>query len=159
MIPKPYATFFKTLDPLIALWGASLFLLSPSTVTSSYLPQSSPDPSKTHPASHSTSREQAYSLPLHGQIAGHLLSNALLSVFLLRATTSLRIWRVYQLALLTVDVFLLYGTFSSYAVQGRLDPLTSWRVEDFASVAITGFAGLARLSFLLGLGFPRTKSA
>ncbi|KAF6814831.1 hypothetical protein CSOJ01_03842 [Colletotrichum sojae] len=160
MIPKPYATFFKSIDPLIALWGASLFLLSPSTVTSSYLPPQPLDPSTTHPASHSSSsREQAYSLPLHGQIAGHLLSNALLSTFLLRATDSLKVWRIYQLGLLIVDVFLLYGTFSSYVVQGRLDPLTSWRVEDWGSVAITGGVGLARLSFLLGLGFPKTKSA
>ncbi|KAF6819887.1 hypothetical protein CPLU01_12899 [Colletotrichum plurivorum] len=156
MIPKPYATFFKSLDPLIALWGASLFLLSPSTVTSSYLPPQPLDPSTTHPASFSS--QQAYSLPLHGQIAGHLLSNALLSIFLLRATDSLKIWRIYQLGLLIVDVFLLYGTFSSYAVQGRLNP-TSWRLEDWGSVGITGGVGIARLSFLLGLGFPTTKSA
>ncbi|KAF6830481.1 hypothetical protein CMUS01_07718 [Colletotrichum musicola] len=158
MIPKPYAAFFKSLDPLIALWGASLFLLSPSTVTSSYLPPQTLDASTTHPASFSSPREQAYSLPLHGQIAGHLLSNALMSIFLLRSTDSLRIWRTYQLGLLIIDVFLLYGTFSSYAVQGRLSP-TSWRVEDWGSVGITGGVGLARLSFLLGLGFPKTKSA
>lgn len=161
MIPKPYHVLFTTLDPLIALWGASLFLLSPSTVTSSYLPPESHDPSQTHPASFSSdSQDKAYSLPLHAQIAGHLLSNALLSTLLLRAAPdNLRVWRVYQLALLTVDVLLLYGTFASYAAQGRMNPFATWRVEDWGAVGITGLAGVARASFLLGLGFPKAKTA
>ncbi|EQB57868.1 hypothetical protein GCG54_00000436 [Colletotrichum gloeosporioides] len=167
-IPAPYYHLFTLLDPLIALWGTSLFLLSPKTVTSSYLPPShNPiDPSIAHPAaalSISTPSLAAslreYSLPLHAQIAGHLLSNALLSAVLLRSTTDLKVWRVYQLSLFLVDAFLLYGTFASYALQGRLNPFTTWRVEDWGAVAITTLAGVTRLAFLVGLGFPKQQRA
>ncbi|GKT96963.1 beta-mannosidase MndA [Colletotrichum tofieldiae] len=131
-IPKTYSVLFTLLDPLIALWGTSLFLLSPQTVTSSYLPDSytRPLPWTLRPL---TRRRQppeplgppGVLPPLHAQIAGHLLSNALLSFLLLRAAPdNLRIWRVYQLSLLLVDGFLLYGTFASYGIQGRLSP---WR--------------------------------
>ncbi|GKT64324.1 beta-mannosidase MndA [Colletotrichum tofieldiae] len=166
-IPKTYSVLFTLLDPLIALWGTSLFLLSPQTVTSSYLPDSytrpsALDPSTSHPAAAaplSPSALQEYSLPLHAQIAGHLLSNALLSFLLLRAAPdNLRIWRVYQLSLLLVDGFLLYGTFASYGIQGRLSPL-AWRVEDWGAVGITSLAGVARVAFLLRVGFPKRERA
>ncbi|OHE90965.1 hypothetical protein CORC01_13742 [Colletotrichum orchidophilum] len=171
-IPKTYHILFTLLDPLIALWGTSIFLLSPSTATSSYLPSLEPptyDPSKSHPASYTSSTSpfhptpntpaatalQSYSLPLHAQIAGHLLSNALLSALLLRATHDLKIWRIYQLALLIVDASLLYGTFASYALQGRLaNPLSTWRLEDWGALSITLLAGLTRAAFLFGVGFP-----
>ncbi|KAF9869934.1 hypothetical protein CkaCkLH20_12543 [Colletotrichum karsti] len=163
-IPKPYKTLFTLLDPLIALWGASLFLLSPQTVTSSYLPPTyTPpvDPSLAHPAAALSSALATsfaeYSVPLHAQIAGHLLSNALLSAVLLRATEEVKVWRVYQLSLLVVDLFLLYGTFASYAMQGRLNPLATWRIEDWGAVSITMLAGLARLCFLMGVGFGQER--
>ncbi|GKT42982.1 uncharacterized protein ColSpa_03163 [Colletotrichum spaethianum] len=166
-IPKTYSALFTLLDPLIALWGTSLFLLSPHTVTSSYLPDnytraSSLDPSTSHPAAAASldpAAFQEYNLPLHAQIAGHLLSNALLSILLLRAApNNLKVWRIYQLSLFVVDVFLLYGTFASYRVQGRLSPLT-WRVEDWGALSITTLAGLARAAFLLGVGFPKQDRA
>ncbi|TEA20744.1 hypothetical protein C8034_v008166 [Colletotrichum sidae] len=163
-VPRPYALFFKTLDPIIAIWGFTLFLFSPETVTSSYLPPSytpqTIDPSMVHPASLVSASSIAnslreYSLPLNNQIAGHLLSNALFSIFLLRATDSVAVWRIYQLGLLIVDVLLLYGTFASYALQGRLNPLTTWRAEDWGAVAITTLATLIRTAFLFGVGFPK----
>ncbi|KAL0935516.1 uncharacterized protein CTRU02_210107 [Colletotrichum truncatum] len=165
-IPAAYRHLFTLIDPLIALWGTSLFLFTPQTVTSSYLPPSyTPaalrDPATSHPASTLTSTTLSaslaeYSLPLHSQIAGHLISNAILSTVLLRTTSDVKVWRVYQLSVLVVDAFLLYGTFSSYALQGRSNPLT-WRVEDWGAVAITALAGLARALFLLGLGFPKQQ--
>ncbi|WQF87014.1 hypothetical protein CDEST_12028 [Colletotrichum destructivum] len=163
-IPKPYAILFTLLDPLIALWGASLFLLAPATVTSSYLPATPVpaaafDPATCHPAAAAaaaTAPSESYSLPLHAQIAGHLLSNAVLSLLLPRAAPdNLAVWRLYQLSLLLVDLFLLYGTFASYALQGRLNPLTTWRVEDWGAVGITSLATLARTAFLSGVGFPK----
>ncbi|KAJ0159043.1 hypothetical protein CTA2_10409, partial [Colletotrichum tanaceti] len=102
---------------------------------------------------------ESYSLPLHAQIAGHLLSNALLSLLLPRAAPdNLAVWRLYQLSLLLVDLFLLYGTFASYALQGRLNPLVTWRVEDWAAVGITSLAALARTAFLSGVGFPKQRN-
>ncbi|OLN81874.1 hypothetical protein CCHL11_06990 [Colletotrichum chlorophyti] len=164
-IPQTYTALFTILDPIIALWGASLFLLSPKTVTSSYLPTQPSsfdgDPAKSHPAAFAApnSPSHAFTLPLHAQIAGHLLSNALLSAFLLRVAPALRIWRIYQLSVLLVDGFLLYGTFASYAVQDRLDPLTTWRAEDWGAVGITALAALTRVAFLLRLGFPKRQKA
>ncbi|KAK6215734.1 hypothetical protein QIS74_08753 [Colletotrichum tabaci] len=166
-IPKPYVILFTLLDPLIALWGASLFLLAPATVTSSYLPANPVpaaafDPATSHPAAAAaaaTAPSKSYSLPLHAQIAGHLLSNAILSLLLPRAAPdNLAVWRLYQLSLLLVDIFLLYGTFASYALQGRLNPLATWRVEDWGAVGITSLAALARTAFLSGVGFPKQRN-
>ncbi|WYZ44471.1 hypothetical protein EsH8_VII_000907 [Colletotrichum jinshuiense] len=166
-IPKTYYRLFTLVDPLIALWGASLFLLAPETVTSSYLPAGgSPgtplDPSTSHPAAAgfpSPASLRAYSLPLHAQIAGHLLATALLSALLLRAVPDLAVWRLYQLAVLVVDAFVLYGTFASYAAQGRLVHLAAWRLEDWAAVGMTTLIALTRAAFLLRLGFPKAQRA
>lgn len=83
-----------------------------------------------------------------------MLNFGFISAVLLRYTDDIKIWRIVQIADLIVDVAYFWAVWGVLDAQKRLDP-TTWRAEDWGSVAITGTATVVRLLFLLGIGFKK----
>ncbi|KAF2166926.1 hypothetical protein M409DRAFT_22978 [Zasmidium cellare ATCC 36951] len=140
-IPLFYRVAFLIIDPLIAVWGAYMNIFTPQVTVNAFVPSSlSP-------------YQPLQSFLLH-QIAGGLLTCAILDVFLLRQTNELWIWRTQQWAQLAYDVVILGSQAYSWGLQGRLS-LAVLRVEDYGSFAITALVGLVRTLFLVGAGLKR----
>lgn len=140
-IPTFYRIAFLIIDPLIALSGAYMDIFTPATTVNAFVPSSlSP-------------YQPLQSFLLH-QIAGGLLTCAILDIFLLRKTNELWIWRTQQWAQLAYDVVILVSQVHSWDLQGRL----SWgalRMEDWGSFGIVAVVGFVRVFFIAGVGMRR----
>ena len=85
------------------------------------------------------------------QRGGGMLNFGFVSAVLLRYTTDAQIWRIIQFADLIVDIAYFWAVYGTLQGQGRIPP-TTWRVEDWGSLTITGTAAMTRLAFLTGVG-------
>ncbi|KAK4496241.1 hypothetical protein PRZ48_012221 [Zasmidium cellare] len=140
-VPTFYRIAFLIIDPLIAISGVYLNIFAPALTVDSFVPSSlSP-------------YQPLQSFLLH-QIAGGLLTCAILDVFLLRKTNEVWIWRTQQWAQLAYDVVILTSQVYSWVQQGRLS-LGALRLEDWASFAIVAVVGLVRILFIAGIGMKR----
>jgi hypothetical protein len=134
--PAFYRIFFTWLDPLVCIWGAYMDFFDPTLVLSSHIPNLPADIGHTM---------------ILRQRGGGMLNFGFISAVLLRYTTDLNIWRIVQFACLIVDFTEFWGGFGALGTQGRLD-VGTWRVEDWATMGITGTATLVRMAFLMGIG-------
>jgi hypothetical protein len=136
-IPLFYRIFFQYFDPLICVWGAYMDFFDPRLVLSSHIPNPTPD------IGHAMILKQR---------GGGMLNFGFVSAVLLRYTYDHKIWNIIQIADFLVDVAYFWAVYEVLSVQGRLG-VSTWRAEDWGSVAITGTAGLVRLAFLARVGF------
>jgi hypothetical protein len=83
-----------------------------------------------------------------------MLNFGFVSAVLLRYTYDLNIWNIVQIADFLVDLAYFWAVYEVLSVQGRLG-VSSWRMEDWGSLAITGTAGLVRAAFLARVGFGK----
>ncbi|CAO2648990.1 Nn.00g099390.m01.CDS01 [Neocucurbitaria sp. VM-36] len=138
-IPLFYRIFFTWVDPIICVWGAYMDFFDPTLVLSSHIPHPTPD------IGHAMILKQR---------GGGMLNFGFVSAVLLRYTYDLKVWSIVQIADFIVDVAYFWAVYAVLSEQGRLD-VSTWRAEDWGSVAITGTAGLVRLGFLAGVGFKK----
>ncbi|KAF2110777.1 hypothetical protein BDV96DRAFT_583696 [Lophiotrema nucula] len=143
-VPAFYTVFFTSIDPLIALGGgAYIVFFRPQTFIDQLFPRTSPYSVIT----------PSHTLLLH-QLGGTFLMVGFLQVFMLRYTKDLAIWKFLQFSILIEDVVLFYSLYAGLVTQNRL-ALESVRAEEWGSVAITGFVLIARVLFLLEVGFKK----
>ena len=144
VVPFAYSFFFKWLDPLAALYGVYLNFVDPDQAVKSMAPASSYDPNQVF---------------LFHQAGGLALAVAVLTAVVPRYCKDLKLWRLFQFALLLSDFAGLSGVYHALERQGRLSP-ADWTADDkgcgFTYVTLT----IIRLLFVLGVGFskPSTKT-
>lgn len=142
-IPTFYRISFLIIDPLIAVWGAYMNVFTPSITVDAFVPSSlSP-------------YQPLQSFLLH-QIAGGLITCAILDVFLLRKTNELWIWQTQQWAQLAYDMVILSSQVYSWGQQGRLS-VGQLRAEDWVSFGITATVGIVRVLFLARIGMKAKR--
>lgn len=137
-IPAFYRHFFTIADPAMAVWGAYMTVAYPDTVLDSFVPRA-------------LSRRDPAQFMLFQQLAGWPLGTAFLSIFLLRYTRDVGVWKIFQASVLIVDVVLGYALWDALGRQERLS-LGALRAEDWGCIGITAVFGLMRSAFLLGVG-------
>jgi hypothetical protein len=140
-IPIFYRAIFKWVDPIIATHGAYLYLFDRDTVIRSFIPNSTRNPQHDM---------------LFYQMAGNMLSIAVLDTFLLRYTADIVVWKIVQCAVWVVDVTMLWGIYEALRDQNRLS-VGALRWEDWACIGITGFAAVVRTLFVAGVGLGRSS--
>ncbi|KAF2657318.1 hypothetical protein K491DRAFT_329589 [Lophiostoma macrostomum CBS 122681] len=138
-----YRLFFTWIDPIICVWGAYMDFFDPTLVLSSHIPQPTAD------IGHAMILKQR---------GGGMLNFGFISAVLLRYTNDLKIWRIVQIADFVVDLAYFWAAWDVLSAQQRLDPST-WRAEDWGSIAITGTATMTRIFFLLGIGVEPKRNA
>jgi hypothetical protein len=138
-IPGVYRTIFTWVDPLICLHGAYLYFFDRETVIRSFIPNSSRNP--------------AHDMFFY-QMGGNMLCLGALSTFLLRYTSDVGVWKIFQAAEWIVDVAMLWGIYDMLVMQGRLS-IGALRWEDWACIGITGTAAVVRGLFVAGVGLGR----
>lgn len=79
---------------------------------------------------------------------------AFLMVFMLRYTTDVKIWKIFEFGILMTDFTLFLSLYGALEEQGRLD-VAKVRWEEWGTIAITGLVTVIRVAFLMGLGFER----
>ena len=92
--------------------------------------------------------------PLLHQAAGTMVAIALLGSTLLRATNDVKLWKIYQGSVWTIDVIGLWSLYTILGGQGRLHP-SAWRGEDWGCVGISVLSTLVRSLFVLGVGLRK----
>jgi len=142
-IPAFYRHFFTIADPLVAVWGAYMTLAYPDTVLDSFVPRT-------------LSRRDPAQFVLFQQLAAWPLGTAFLSIFLLRYTRDVGVWKIFQASVLVVDVVLGYAIWDALGRQGRRS-FGALRPEDWGCIGITAVFGLMRSAFVLGIGLGRGK--
>jgi hypothetical protein len=145
-IPAFYRIFFTSIDPLIALSGAYMDFFDPATILASYFPRSSLYAKPTPPIT-----------ILLTQAGGAFFMMAFLMVFMLRYTSDVKIWKMFEFGILVTDFTLFYSLYGALEGQGRLN-VGAIRWEEWGTIAITGFVTVVRIAFLGGLGFGKTSS-
>ncbi|KAF7192923.1 hypothetical protein HII31_05734 [Pseudocercospora fuligena] len=142
-IPTFYRIFFLYVDPLIAGWGVYMNIFTPQVSVDAFVPASiSP-------------YNALQSTPLCHQIAGGLLTCAVLDFTLLRRTNEVWIWQAQQYAQLAYDIVILWSIRTSLDQQGRLS-LAGLRVEDWGTIVIVFVCGLLRALFCANIGLGAT---
>lgn len=141
-IPTFYRVFFLYVDPVIALWGAYMNIFTPQVSVDAFIPASiSP-------------YNALQSGPLCHQIAGGLLTCAILDFTLLRRTNEVWIWQAQQYAQLAYDLVILWSMWTSLDQQGRLS-LAGLRVEDWGTLIIVAVCGLIRALLCANVGLKK----
>lgn len=144
-IPLFYRIYFRYADLALAIWGAYMDFFTPDVVYNAFVPTA-----------------LAPRNPLHDfltqQLGGALLMCAFMDLVLLRYTTDVNIWKIWEAALLCYDAALSYSIYYALMQQGRLS-LGALRLEDWGSIVITAQAALVRLLFVFGVGLKKGKGA
>ena len=83
-----------------------------------------------------------------------MLGYLFLQVFLLRATNDLKVWKLFQTAVLLFDAVCLWSLWVTLEKQDRLS-LSKWRSEDWGCVVITLGVAVVRSAFLAEVGFRK----
>ncbi|KAK7188665.1 hypothetical protein DPSP01_013309 [Paraphaeosphaeria sporulosa] len=143
-IPACYRIFFTSIDPLIALSGAYMDYFDPETILASAFPRSGSYAKPTPPVTF-----------LLMQAGGSFIMMAFLMVFMLRYTSDVKIWKMFQFGVLVTDFTLFFSLFGALEGTGRLN-VGAVRWEEWGTIIITGFLTLLRLAFLGGFGFGKT---
>lgn len=146
-IPPFYRIFFTSIDPLIALSGAYLSFFDPETILASSFPRSSIYAKPTPPIT-----------VLLTQASGAFIMMAYFMIFMLRYTSDVKIWKVFEFGILITDFTLFLSLRGALETQGRLD-VGAIRREEWGTIVITGFVTLVRMAFLVGVGFKEGKGA
>lgn len=145
-LPRLYRFVFLWLEPLSILVGAVYAFFFQSL----YL-------DLTHHAS-----SPGRSVPLSTQIVMTQLANlylglALLEACVLRATSDLKVWRVFLLGLLVADVGHLYSVRALGShVYWRYE---QWNAIDLGNVPFVYFLAITRICMLLGVGCSKSNMA
>ncbi|EME82291.1 uncharacterized protein MYCFIDRAFT_211588 [Pseudocercospora fijiensis CIRAD86] len=145
-IPSFYRIFFLYVDPLIAGSGVCMNIFTPQVSVDAFVPASI-SPYNT-----------LQSTPLCHQIAGGLLTCAVLDFTLLRRTNEVWIWQAQQYAQLAYDVVILWSIWTSLAQQDRLH-LAGLRIEDWGTIVIVFVCGLLRALFCANVGLRSAARA
>lgn len=136
-IPLPYRILHLYLEPLMALNGAVLCILHPSTFLSTFSP---------------TRGYTRSSQIIYDQLAATYVFLALVESVVLRSTSELPVWRAVMAALLVSDALHLLAGVRCMSDDGRLWAVAKWRVEDWMAVATLLVPGALRVAFLMGVG-------
>lgn len=143
-IPAFYRTFFRWIDPCIAFWGTYNYIVTPDEVVNTYIPRTI------------APRDPNFDMLLY-QLGGYITATGIMSVALLRYTSDVGVWKIFQGAVLVQDLALLYGAYDALAKQGTLHP-SGWRVEDWGFIGITVVVSVIRAAFVAGVGFKSSKA-
>ena len=164
--PPLYRIWFTWIDPMLSLLGAfgGLFqphlLLShiPATISNPNVdPAAAPnDPSRLMP-NPDTNINPAQAL-VFNQFGAFCIFTFLLSIFLLRSTNDLSIWKTYQGSKCVADIIVVTLIVLEYLRQGRLSP-SLWTFDDWFSLPITAWCAVLRASFVLGVGFDKKRKS
>lgn len=136
-VPVFYRVFFRYFDPVVALYGVYVNIISPSTAIPQVAPGSVYDPNQVF---------------FFYQCGGLAITVAFITATVHRFSEDLKVWRLLQLGLLLSDVVALVGIYLSFSRQGRLAP-SSWTSDDQGIATSYGGITAIRLSFLLNVGF------
>lgn len=90
------------------------------------------------------------------QASGAFIMMAFLMVFMLRYTSDVNIWKMFEFGILVTDFTLFASLYGALAAQGRLS-INAIRWEEWGTIAITGFVTVVRVAFVGGLGFSKTN--
>jgi hypothetical protein len=146
-IPSFYRVFFTSIDPLIGLSGAYVNFFDPDTLITSVFPSDLPY----------TKITPSHTLILH-QMGGCFIMMPFLMVFMLRATSDIKVWKFFEAGILITDFGLFFSLWKGLEVQNRLG-LEILRWEEWGTIAITGFVTIVRILFILGVGLRKSTSA
>jgi hypothetical protein len=147
-IPLYYRLPMLYIEPLCALNGAYLLLLTPSR----FLNAVSPNFSEPPPASElSTFRIVTDMLGIM-----HLVFAFNLAVVLRMVKGQADVWRVMCLGMLLSDVLHIAVSVREYGLEGSLH-LGGWRVSDWLNFGTLWGMGLIRVGIVMGWGMPKGK--
>ncbi|KAL9603272.1 MAG: hypothetical protein Q9219_001294 [cf. Caloplaca sp. 3 TL-2023] len=135
-IPLPYRFLFLYFEPIAAFSGALLTFFTPA----SYLLTLSP-----------TAKYTSDTFPIYAQMTGHLILFAWLQLYLLRATSSVKLWKIVLFGMFMCDVVHVYSSCVGLGPE-RIYDLKVWRIEEWVSLVTTGVVAVMRLAFCLGVG-------
>jgi hypothetical protein len=139
-VPRLYRFVFLWLEPASILTGAVAALF----FQPSYL-------ALTHPASAPGSALPISTSIVLTQLANLYMGFAVLEACVLRATSDIKVWKVFIIGLLLADIGHLYsvlpvGTHVYWQYW-------SWNAIDWGNVAFVYFLAATRICLLLGIGF------
>lgn len=143
-IPRFYRIFFTWVDPLIALSGCYFDFFDRDTAILAFIPDSVRNPD--HDA-------------IFYQKGGLMLSILFLQLVLLRYTSDVGVWKIFQTAIVLSDFAMIAGQVNALLGQGRLLPLELWRDEEIASMAIVLVVTVMRCLFVAGVGLRGSSSS
>lgn len=91
------------------------------------------------------------------QFGAFCIFTFLLSVFMLRSTNDMSIWKMYEGSKCVVDIIVVRLITLEYLRQGRLSP-TTWTFEDWFSLPITAWCAVLRACFVAGIGMGKNRT-
>ena len=138
-IPLPYRLLFLYVEPVCALFGAIINLVSPITYLLSLSPNATP------------STYDPLTSPIYAQLAGHLLLFTWLQAVLLRSTDDLRVWKIVLAGIVLCDLLHLWGSAQLLGLRGFVDP-RAWRLEEWVNFVMLYGPGAMRVVFCMGWG-------
>lgn len=141
IIPTPYVAFFHWIEPFSTALGA-LYSTDLLPLQSTYL-------SLTHPPTSSVPTTIRENIVLN-QLANLYFCFALLEATILRATTDLKVWRVFLFGLLVADFGHLYSVHALGAE--KYWSLTGWNAIDWGNLGFVYLGATMRICFLVGVG-------
>lgn len=157
-VPLAYRIPLLYIEPLLALNGAAMLLISPTSFLTSMTPRYD---------GNSTAAVLATSLPsvtasdalsavrvLTDQLAIMQIVFAFNLGVALRLTRDLAVWRTLCAGMLMSDVLHIAASVRELRREDALDPAV-WRASDWFNFAILGGVGLVRLAVVLGIGLGR----
>ncbi|PSN73484.1 hypothetical protein BS50DRAFT_583013 [Corynespora cassiicola Philippines] len=142
-IPGFYRVFFTIFDPLFALGVAYMNCAEPGSIVTSLFPEDGPWSTVT--PSH---------MMLFHQSAGALVCLATCMGVMLRYAEDVRVWRIFEFAVLFTDFPVFYGNCVALDAQQRLS-LDKIRPEEWNVFAITAFVATVRILFVAGVGLGK----
>lgn len=145
-IPALYRLVFLWLEPISILAGAVYAHFYQSDYL--HLTHAASSGGPRHPVPLSTSIAMT-------QLANLYLGVAILEASVLRATSDVKVWRVFLVGLLLADLGHLY---SVWPVGNHIFyQYWSWNAIDWGNVPWVYFLAITRTMMLLGVGFPQDK--
>lgn len=138
-----YRAWFLWVDPVLTLAGMYGNLIDHDTNVTSFF---------------TDLRPSVHLVPYFYQIGGMGASYLVLSVFLLRYTEDVGVWKILQAAITCADFTLLAATYVGMRHEGTLSDVSAWRFLDWANIVITGICTVLRIAFVLGIGIKAKKA-
>lgn len=145
--PLLYQLFFLYLEPISAILGAYFAHVRPSTYLQLTHATSAPGEDATLPLSTKV---------VLSQLANLYFLFALNESLVLRSTRDVRVWRTLLFGLLVADLGHLYSVYPLGI--DKYWRFWVWNAMDWGNIGFVYAGAAMRISFLLGLGLPESRS-
>ncbi|KAL9027228.1 MAG: hypothetical protein Q9196_004216 [Gyalolechia fulgens] len=135
-IALPYRFLFLYLEPAAAFFGSYITLAAPAAYLSSLS---------------LTAKYSPDTFPVYAQLTGHLLLFSWIQAVVLRATSSVEIWKGLLFGMFLCDLLHFYGSCVGIG-RKRIFDLKAWRLEEWVAMVMTVVPAAMRLAFCLEVG-------